>query len=134
MSVKLLNHYLFKLRHLLLLAIRVWLGKQLLMLETENLSGSLQEKIMQLTGSFEQGIDFTLQGQVAIVLSLMLLLGFGGRIGALGLIIILAVSGETIALELQVAWGMLLAAVVVLGSGVFSLEEIMSRIFNCYKD
>ncbi|GAA6141697.1 DoxX family protein [Hydrogenophaga sp. 5NK40-0174] len=66
-----------------------------------------------------------------LVLPVLLVLGLGGRIGALGLSvvnIVAVLSLEDIApaaLQLHVTWGVLLAALALYGSGAWSVDRIL---------
>ena len=66
-------------------------------------------------------------------LPVLLVLGLGGRVGALGLSVVNAVAVISLAeiapeaLQQHITWGVLLAALAIFGSGRWSLDSFLDR-------
>jgi putative oxidoreductase len=74
-----------------------------------------------------------------LVLPLLLLLGLGGRLGALGLSVVNGVAVLSLAeiapaaLQQHITWGVLLAGLAVFGSGHWSLDKLAQRRWPAFR-
>jgi len=74
-----------------------------------------------------------------LVLPVLLLLGLGGRLGALGLSVVNVVAVLSLAeiapaaLQQHITWGVLLAGLAVFGSGVWSLDKWVQQRWPAFR-
>ena len=134
---RMVEHLAQKLESLLLLAIRLWMGKIFFASGWNKLQDYLNGNGDSVLYLFEEVhlVPF-LPAELAaplgtageVVLGALLIAGLMGRFAALGLIAMTVIIQLTLPqLNTHMLWGLLLAVVVVRGSGCLSLDTLLGR-------